>query len=48
MLPGLFPDKATPVIDFPDETVIQCDVPVIKILFLGDVNIQMITNRFWC
>ena len=34
MLPGAFPDKLTPDIDFIDEAVVQCyDVPVIKILF---------------
>ena len=32
MLPGAFPDKVTPYIDFKDETVVQYDVPVIKIL----------------
>ena len=33
MLPsGAFPDKVTPDIDFTDETVVQCDVPVVKIL----------------
>ena len=33
MLPGVFSDKITPVIDFTDEAVVQCDVPVLKILF---------------
>ena len=33
MLPsGTFPDKVTPGIDFKDEVVVQCDVPVVKIL----------------
>ena len=32
MLPGAFPDKVTPDIDFPDEVVVQCDVPLLKIL----------------
>ena len=32
MLPGIFPDKVTPDIDFTDEVVLQCDVPVVKIL----------------
>ena len=32
MLPGVFPDKVTLGIDFTDEVVVQCDVPVIKIL----------------
>ena len=32
MLPGAFPDEVTPVIDFTDEAVVQCDIPVIKIL----------------
>ena len=30
MLPGVFPDKTTPVIDFADKTVVQCDIQVIK------------------
>ena len=35
MLPGAFPDKFTPDIDFIDEAVVQSyDVPVVKILFL--------------
>ena len=29
---GTFPDKITPDIDFTDEAVVQCDVPVVKIL----------------
>ena len=32
MLPGAFPDKVTPDIDFTSEVVVQCDVPVVKIL----------------
>ena len=32
MPPGTFPDKVTPDIDFPDEAVVQCDVPVVKVL----------------
>ena len=32
MLLGVFPDKITPVLDFPDEAVVQCDIPVVKIL----------------
>ena len=33
LLSGAFPDKVTPDIDFTDETVVQCDVPVAKTLF---------------
>ena len=33
ILPGAFPDKVTPDIDFTDEAVVQCDNPVVKILF---------------
>ena len=33
VLPGTFPDNVTPNIDFADEAIIQCDVPVVKILF---------------
>ena len=32
MLPGAFPDKWTPDIDFKDDAVVQYDVPVVKIL----------------
>ena len=32
MLPGAFPDKVTPYIDFKDEALVQCYVPVVKIL----------------
>ena len=32
MLPGTFTDKVIPDIDFTDEAVVQCDVPVVKIL----------------
>ena len=32
MPPGAFPDKVTHDIDFTDEAVVQCDVPVVKIL----------------
>ena len=32
MLPGAFPDKVTLDIDLADEAVVQCDVPVVKIL----------------
>ena len=31
-LPGAFPDRATPDIDFIDESVVQCYVSVVKIL----------------
>ena len=35
MLPsGVFPDKVTTDIDFIGEIVVQCDVPVVKILLL--------------
>ena len=32
MLPGAFPDKDSPDIDFTDDAVVQFDVPVVKIL----------------
>ena len=32
MLPGIFPHKITPTIDFTDDAVVQCDVSVVKIL----------------
>ena len=31
-IPGTFPDKVSPGIDFTDEAVVQCDVPVVEIL----------------
>ena len=33
MLPGVFPNKVTFDVDFTDGPVVQCDVPVVKILF---------------
>ena len=33
MLTGAFLDKKIPDIDFTDEAVVQCDVPVVKIIF---------------
>ena len=30
LLPGVIPDKASPVINFTDEAVVQCDVTVVK------------------
>ena len=32
MLPGAFPVKVIPDIDFKDEVVVQCFVPIVKIL----------------
>ena len=32
LLPGIFPGRTTPAIDFTDEAVVQCDIPVAKIL----------------
>ena len=32
MLPGTFLDRVTPDIDLTDEAVVQCDVPVVKML----------------
>ena len=29
---GTFPDKVSPDIDLTDKAVVQCDVPVVKIL----------------
>ena len=34
VLPGSLPDKIIPDIDFTGEAVVQCDVPVVKILLL--------------
>ena len=44
MLPGVFQDKITPVIDYADKAVVQCDVRVVKILFVGAGNLHMIAN----
>ena len=32
MLPGAFTDKVTPEIDFTNGVIVQCDIPVVKIL----------------
>ena len=32
MLPRAFSDRVTTDIDFKDEAVVQCDVPIVKIL----------------
>ena len=32
MLPGAFLDRVAPDIDLTDEAVVQCDVPVVKML----------------
>ena len=45
MLPGEFLDKVTFDIDFTDEAVVQCDVPVNKNSFVGDANFQMINDH---
>ena len=46
MPPGVFPDKIIPVIHFTDETVVPCDVLVVKILLQVLVIYKMITNKF--
>ena len=46
MLPGEFLYKVIPDINFTDETVVRCEIPVK--FFLGDGNLQTITNKFWC
>ena len=33
MLPGAFSENFTSDIDFTDEAVVQCDVPVVKIFY---------------
>ena len=32
VLPGTFPEEVTLDVDFKDEAVVQCDVPVVKVL----------------
>ena len=45
-LPGVFSDKIIPDIDFINEAIGQCDIPLLKILFVGAIKLQMITNKF--
>ena len=33
MLPGAFPDRVNPDIDYPGEAVVQCDIAVEKIIY---------------
>ena len=44
MVPGAFPDKRTPDIDFTGEAVVKCDVPVLKKTFVGAGNLKLTTN----
>ena len=39
MLPSVFSGKIIPNIDFTDKAVVQCDVPVVKITFVGAGNL---------
>ena len=48
MLPEPFPDKVTPNIGFADETIVQRDVLLEKKNFVGDGNLERITNKFQC
>ena len=45
-LPGVFSDKIIPDTDFINEAIGQCDIPLLKILFVGASKLQMITNKF--
>ena len=45
-LPDTFPEKVIPGINFMDEAVVQCYVPVVKLLFVGVGNLQMIISKF--
>ena len=47
MLLGTFVDQVVHDIDFTDEAIVQCNVPIVKMFFLGDGNLQLITNKFW-
>ena len=40
MLPGAFPGKVIPDIDFKDEVVVQCVIPVVEILMQVPVIYQ--------
>ena len=44
MLPGAFPDKVTPDINFTDEAVVQCSSCTNA--FVSGGNLRMITNKF--
>ena len=46
MLLGTFVDQVVHDIDFTDEAIVQCNVPIVKMFFLGDGNLQLITNKF--
>ena len=46
MVPGTFSDKATPDIDFTDEAVVKCNVPVVKNVFADNGNKQIIKINF--
>ena len=48
MLPEPFPDEVTHNIGFSDETVVQGDVLLEKKNFVGDGNLEGITNKFQC
>ena len=48
MLLGAFPDNVTSDIDFTDEAVVQCDVPVVKILLQVLVIYKRSQTEFWC
>lgn len=41
-MPGALSDK---VLDFTGESVVQCDVPVLKYNFLSDGDMQMIAMK---
>ena len=41
-----FPERFTPDIDFTDESVVQCDVPVVKILFCRYLFIYFFSKIF--
>ena len=48
--PGLLSTKFTPDIDFTDEPIVQCDVPIVKNTFVdvNDKNNKLIfANKFW-
>ena len=46
MLPGAFPVKVISDTDFKDDLVVQCVVPIVKILMQVAGNLQIVTNKF--
>lgn len=44
-VPGVFLDKGTRDIDITDKVIVQCNIPIVKIIF-ADNGKKQITNKF--